>query len=583
LYSRVTITILVISSLITYDNLNFVFLNKGIGIFGGLFHTTCTTSVFHIFILSISSVILLLTSFYPRKVWLKEYSSLDKILFCKLIYYQTVVINKMGEQYKIIEYSLIILFIVTGALFLISTSDLVSIFLSIELQSYGLYLLSTIYRDSEPATSGGLMYFLLGAGGFRKSPVLCRKPSNSGNLLKLLVPSYSWKVISGWTNYSGTVKSQKMSENEMENRGSNSVILNNIAVKEQRVDGGLHGISIPCIRYTLKGFERNYQVRILSNSINNQRIFYRTISTYQPEPNRERFINPLWLTGFIDGEGCFHTSIYKNNNKIGWAVKIEFEIRLHVKDKVLLEEIQNYFQVGNIFINSRQGVSFRIQSPKDLAKIIDLLDLYPLRTQKLSDYILFKEVFNLILNKQHLTLSGLHKIVAIKASMNLGLSESLQAAFPDVIPRIRPLANNPSIIDPEWLTGFAAAEGCFFVHIFKSPTHKLKEGVQLEFNLTQHNRDELLMKSLIEFFNCGNLQMSKNACMYRVTNIPDIAEKIMPLFEKYPIYGAKSKDFADFYKVLEMVKLKKHLTKEGLEQIRIIKAGMNTGRSEMPT
>jgi NADH-ubiquinone oxidoreductase chain 2 len=68
----------------------------------------------------------------------------------------------MGEQYKIIEYSLIILFIVTGSVFLISTSDLVSIFLSIELQSYGLYLLSTIYRDSEPATSGGLMYFLLG-------------------------------------------------------------------------------------------------------------------------------------------------------------------------------------------------------------------------------------------------------------------------------------------------------------------------------------------------------------------------------------------------------------------------------------
>jgi NADH-ubiquinone oxidoreductase chain 2 len=68
----------------------------------------------------------------------------------------------MGEQYKIIEYSLILLFIVTGALFLISTSDLVSIFLSIELQSYGLYLLSTIYRNSELATAGGLMYFLLG-------------------------------------------------------------------------------------------------------------------------------------------------------------------------------------------------------------------------------------------------------------------------------------------------------------------------------------------------------------------------------------------------------------------------------------
>jgi NADH-ubiquinone oxidoreductase chain 2 len=162
LFSRITITILLVSALISYDNLYFLFLNKGIGIYGGLFHTTPTTDIFHIFVLLISSIILLLTSFYPRKVWIKEYSSLDRLLFTKFIYYQTIILNKMGEQFKIIEYSLIILFIITGALFLISTSDLVSIFLSIELQSYGLYLLSTIYRDSEPATSSGLMYFLLG-------------------------------------------------------------------------------------------------------------------------------------------------------------------------------------------------------------------------------------------------------------------------------------------------------------------------------------------------------------------------------------------------------------------------------------
>jgi NADH-ubiquinone oxidoreductase chain 2 len=162
LYSRVAISILLIATLITYDNLSLLFLAKGIGIFGGLFHTTATTNIFHIFIFLITSVILLLTSFYPRKVWLKHNSSFNRILFTKLIYYGTLITNKMGEQFKIIEYSLIILFIVTGSVFLISTSDLVSIFLSIELQSYGLYLLSTIYRDSEPATSGGLMYFLLG-------------------------------------------------------------------------------------------------------------------------------------------------------------------------------------------------------------------------------------------------------------------------------------------------------------------------------------------------------------------------------------------------------------------------------------
>src|SRR5580704_10479810 len=91
-----------------------------------------------------------------------KYSSLNKILFYNFIFYRDKITNKMGEQFKIIEYPLILLFIITGATFLVSTSDLVSIFISIELQSYGLYLLSTLYRNSELATSGGLTYFLLG-------------------------------------------------------------------------------------------------------------------------------------------------------------------------------------------------------------------------------------------------------------------------------------------------------------------------------------------------------------------------------------------------------------------------------------
>jgi NADH-ubiquinone oxidoreductase chain 2 len=84
------------------------------------------------------------------------------LLFNKLIFNRTNIINKKGEQFKITEYPLIILFIITGSVFLISSSDLVSIFLSIELQSYGLYLLCTLYRNSELATSAGLTYFLLG-------------------------------------------------------------------------------------------------------------------------------------------------------------------------------------------------------------------------------------------------------------------------------------------------------------------------------------------------------------------------------------------------------------------------------------
>ena len=63
------------------------------------------------------------------------------------------------------------------------------------------------------------------------------KLSNSGELLKLKIPSHRWKTVGGWSNYSGTVTSLKMRENKMDNRGSKSAILENIAVKEQRVDG----------------------------------------------------------------------------------------------------------------------------------------------------------------------------------------------------------------------------------------------------------------------------------------------------------------------------------------------------------
>ncbi len=162
LFSRVAISVLLYSSILACINLYITFLERGIGLYSGLFHITSSTQVFHIFIFMISAAILQLTAFYPRRVWVKEYSSIQKLLFYNFIYYKTNISNKMGEQFKIIEYPLILLFIITGSVFLISSSDLVSIFLSIELQSYGLYLLSTLYRNSELATSGGLTYFLLG-------------------------------------------------------------------------------------------------------------------------------------------------------------------------------------------------------------------------------------------------------------------------------------------------------------------------------------------------------------------------------------------------------------------------------------
>jgi len=68
------------------------------------------------------------------------------------------------------DYSIIVLFSILGSSLLISSFDLISVYLSIELQSFGLYILATLYRNSESATSAGLKYFLL--GGFSSCLIL---------------------------------------------------------------------------------------------------------------------------------------------------------------------------------------------------------------------------------------------------------------------------------------------------------------------------------------------------------------------------------------------------------------------------
>jgi hypothetical protein len=61
-------------------------------------------------------------------------------------------------------------------------------------------------------------------------------------------------------------------------------------------------------------------------------------------------LNPYFVTGFIDGEGCFTVSIIKRpERKLGWQVIITFQIGLSPKDKDLLNQIQGYFGTGKIY------------------------------------------------------------------------------------------------------------------------------------------------------------------------------------------------------------------------------------------
>ena len=164
--------------------------------------------------------------------------------------------------------------------------------------------------------------------------------------------------------------------------------------------------------------------------------------------------------------------------------------------------------------------------------------------------------------------------------MNKGLPNSLKEAFSDVIPKNRPIADNTNRnnLTPGWLAGFTSAEGSFMVRVLNSSQHKLNKKVQLEFNITQHARDENLMRRIADYFSTGAVSLNRNAFVFRVVNFSELIDKIIPFFNNNSIQGIKYFDYLDFLKAADIIRDKGHLTLEGLEQINKIKNGMNSRR-----
>lgn len=160
LYSRVTSFILLYACIVLYYIIDVIYLQKSISLYNGLLYCKIHVLIFTMFLFILTYIILILTSYYPRKLWSQKFASVYYIITKNKENFSFS--NKTAEQFKIIEYPLIILFIISGGTFLMCSNDLITIFLAIELQSYGLYLLCSIYRNSELATNAGLTYFLLG-------------------------------------------------------------------------------------------------------------------------------------------------------------------------------------------------------------------------------------------------------------------------------------------------------------------------------------------------------------------------------------------------------------------------------------
>jgi len=104
----------------------------------------------------------------------------------------------------------------------------------------------------------------------------------------------------------------------------------------------------------------------------------------------------------------------------------------------LLQQIKETLGVGIVRRNSGSTAVFRVNSMQELRVIIDHFDKYPLVSAKYPDFILFKQCYYLMEQKEHLTEEGLNKILALKYNLNKGLPTELKSAFPNIVPMARP-------------------------------------------------------------------------------------------------------------------------------------------------
>lgn len=128
-------------------------------------------------------------------------------------------------------------------------------------------------------------------------------------------------------------------------------------------------------------------------------------------------LNPNWVSGFTEGDGSFHVSISPKTN----YVRRMYSISLNKRDLPLIIKIQEYFGgIGNIsHYTKNNAVQFTVADLKSInERIIPQFDTYVFCGNKLTNYLIWREILMLVNSKAHLTTEGLKTIEGLKSNLN---------------------------------------------------------------------------------------------------------------------------------------------------------------------
>ena len=129
-----------------------------------------------------------------------------------------------------------------------------------------------------------------------------------------------------------------------------------------------------------------------------------------------------WITGFVDGEGCFHVGINAHAEMTaGYQVLPEFTVVQHERDVQILHALKDYFGCGVVRVNHGDRMAYRVRKLRDLLDVIAPFFMkHPLKTKKNVDFRKFRTVLLKMEKGIHLTGEGIEEIRIIASQMNRG-------------------------------------------------------------------------------------------------------------------------------------------------------------------
>lgn len=95
-------------------------------------------------------------------------------------------------------------------------------------------------------------------------------------------------------------------------------------------------------------------------------------------------LDAQWITGFVDGEGCFHVSVNPHEDiKTGFQILPEFTVVQHKRDVQILYALKNFFGCGVVRVNHGDRMAYRVKEKQHLLeRIVPFFVRHPLKTEK---------------------------------------------------------------------------------------------------------------------------------------------------------------------------------------------------------